>query len=71
MASIGTIIIAWFGYGFSLLSGLGAGAALFDAARARKDGDDAKAKEERETFVGCVVVTIISAAVTRWLVGGA
>ena len=71
MADLGTLVIAFFGYGFTLLIGLGSLIAMVDSLAARRRRQKAKCNEERETFIFGTILTIILAAVTRWRVGGA
>lgn len=71
MPSIGTVVIALFGYGFTLIVGMGSLVALRDFYRARKLRLYAHSNDELGTFLLGVVLTIGAATLTRWLVGGA
>jgi hypothetical protein len=66
MATVGTYIIALFGYGAALLTGLTTLRALRNAARAQSDDD--RYHEVRVFFVGAAL-TIFIAVITRGLVG--
>lgn len=66
----GTFIIGFFGYGFTLLVGGGSLIAFKDFFRAHRAGNEALATEEFKLFVLGGAIAIVSAALTRWLVGG-
>jgi hypothetical protein len=67
MASIGTYIIAVFGYGTALLIGIGASISFWKLLRASNRED---AREEFLAFIVGVAFAMFLAAVTRGLMGG-
>lgn len=66
MASVGTYIIAFFGYGLTALCGLGTLVSLKDYVRAQRSED--RRAEILNVFVGAIL-TIFLAVITRGLVG--